>query len=68
MISEPNSQSDVSKDSFGKQLGSFGYVYWVANWIELVERFRDVIRTDDDATGFIRCIEDVLDEDERYAT
>jgi len=37
--STPNSQSDLSKDSFTKQFSSFGYIYWVANWIELVERF-----------------------------
>jgi len=34
-----NSQSDLSKDSFGKQFTSLGAIYWVANWIELVERF-----------------------------
>ncbi len=39
MSNTPNSQSDLSKDSFGKQFSSFGYIYWVANWIELVERF-----------------------------
>lgn len=39
MSSEPNSQSDVSEDSFAKQLTSFGYIYWVANLIELIERF-----------------------------
>lgn len=35
----PNSQSDLSNDSLVKQVSSFGYIYWVANWIELVERF-----------------------------
>ncbi|MBN1590137.1 MAG: MFS transporter [Pirellulales bacterium] len=39
MSSEPNNQSDVSKDSLGKQISSFGYIYWVANVIELIERF-----------------------------
>ncbi len=39
MSNTPNSQSDLSKDSFVKQFSSFGYIYWVANWIELVERF-----------------------------
>ncbi|GMV43996.1 MAG: hypothetical protein AMXMBFR64_57120 [Myxococcales bacterium] len=28
-----------SKESFWTQLKSFGSVYWIANWIELVERF-----------------------------
>ena len=39
MSNTPNSQSDLSQDSFAKQVSSFGYIYWVANWIELVERF-----------------------------
>jgi dipeptide/tripeptide permease len=34
-----NPQTEISKDSFGKQIGSFGYIYWVANLIELIERF-----------------------------
>lgn len=28
-----------SKESFGKQVASLGGVYWIANWMELVERF-----------------------------
>ncbi|MBN1910946.1 MAG: MFS transporter [Pirellulales bacterium] len=31
--------SDVSHDSFWTQLGSFSGVFWIANWIELVERY-----------------------------
>jgi len=31
--------SEVSREPLLRQLRSFGYVYWVANWIELVERF-----------------------------
>jgi len=34
-----NDHSDLSKESLGKQVSSFGYIFWVANWIELVERY-----------------------------
>lgn len=39
MTTDLTGPSDVSKDSFGKQLASFGYVFWMANVIELIERF-----------------------------
>lgn len=31
--------SELSKKPFLKQVASFGYIYWLANWMELVERF-----------------------------
>lgn len=33
------SEEAPSKVSFGEQLKSLGRVYWIANWMELVERF-----------------------------
>jgi dipeptide/tripeptide permease len=39
MSGMPDNSSDLSKGSLFAQLGSFGAVYWFANWIELVERF-----------------------------
>lgn len=33
------SGSELSKVPFFRQLKSFGHVYWLANWMELVERF-----------------------------
>lgn len=35
----PPSNDDTPVGSFGSQLRSFGGVYWIANWMELVERF-----------------------------
>ena len=32
-------ESDTKPDPFLKALGSFSGVYWIANWMELVERF-----------------------------
>jgi len=32
-------REDASADSFWVQLKSFGWIYWIANWMELVERF-----------------------------
>lgn len=39
MSDTKKAHSELSQDSFTKQFSSFGYVFWVANWIELVERF-----------------------------
>ncbi len=39
MAAPPADGSDLSRDPFWTQFRSFGYVYWVANWMELVERF-----------------------------
>ena len=39
MKQEPTSTSDLSAEPFFSQLSSFGYIYWLANWMELVERF-----------------------------
>ncbi len=39
MASEPGNRSDLSSDSLWTQFTSFGYVYWLTNWMELVERF-----------------------------
>lgn len=40
MASAPSpSESDLKPDPFLKALGSFSGVYWIANWMELVERF-----------------------------
>jgi POT family proton-dependent oligopeptide transporter len=33
------SDSDLSNASFMEQIRQFGLVYWIANWMELVERF-----------------------------
>ena len=43
-MSEPNEESGASEttknqESLFKQLGTFGRVFWIANWMELVERF-----------------------------
>ena len=38
-MSASDQQSDLSTEPFWKQLQSFGYIYWTANWMELVERF-----------------------------
>ena len=35
----PQNESELSTIPFSQQLRSFGYVYWIANWMELVERF-----------------------------
>jgi proton-dependent oligopeptide transporter, POT family len=35
----PRASSDLSRDPLLKQVASFRYIFWVANWIELVERF-----------------------------
>lgn len=35
----PVAASDESNEPFLTQLKSFGWVYWIANWMELVERF-----------------------------
>jgi proton-dependent oligopeptide transporter, POT family len=39
MSGTPDNGSDLSRDSLLAQLGSFGAVYWLANWMEMVERF-----------------------------
>ena len=39
MSTAPNSGSDLSSGSLFAQLESFGAVYWLANWMELIERF-----------------------------
>ena len=39
MDDAPAGESELSKEPFLKQLTSFGPVYWLANWMELVERF-----------------------------
>jgi dipeptide/tripeptide permease len=39
MAGSPPDGSDLSREPFWTQFRSFGYVYWIANWMELVERF-----------------------------
>ncbi len=39
MAGPPAGDSDLSKEPFWTQFRSFSYIYWVANWMELVERF-----------------------------
>ncbi len=39
MTTSPTDKSDVSHDPFWSQFKSFGLIYWIANWMELVERF-----------------------------
>ena len=39
MSSASTPESDLSTEGLFKQVGSFGYIYWVANLIELIERF-----------------------------
>ena len=39
MAAAPAPGSDLSHDPFWTQFRSFGYVYWLANWMELVERY-----------------------------
>ena len=34
-----NGVSELSEKTLGQQFRQFGYVYWLANWMELVERF-----------------------------
>ena len=35
----PQNESELSTIPFSQQLRSFGYIYWIANWMELIERF-----------------------------
>lgn len=39
MSTGPTTNSDQAKMPFRKQLASFGSIYWIANWMELIERF-----------------------------
>jgi len=39
MAGAPVQNTDLSKEPFLKQLKSFGLIYWLANWMELIERF-----------------------------
>ncbi|MGE0789527.1 MAG: MFS transporter [Sandaracinaceae bacterium] len=39
MAGPPSSGGDEPKAPFGEQVASLGSVYWIANWMELVERF-----------------------------
>lgn len=39
MSTQAESDNPASKPSFLKQFSSLGYVYWLANWMEMVERF-----------------------------
>lgn len=38
-MAAPQNESELSTIPFSQQLKSFGSVYWIANWMELVERF-----------------------------
>lgn len=38
-MAAPQNESELSTVPFSQQLRSFGYIYWIANWMELVERF-----------------------------
>lgn len=38
-MAAPQNESELSTIPFSQQLRSFGTVYWIANWMELVERF-----------------------------
>lgn len=38
-MAAPQNESELSTIPFSQQLRSFGSVYWIANWMELVERF-----------------------------
>jgi proton-dependent oligopeptide transporter, POT family len=38
-VAAPQNESELSTIPFSQQLKSFGSVYWIANWMELVERF-----------------------------
>jgi dipeptide/tripeptide permease len=38
-VAGPQNESELSTIPFSQQLRSFGLVYWIANWMELVERF-----------------------------
>src|SRR5687768_5624871 len=39
MSAPSNPESEVPKISFWQQLKAFDGVYWIANWMELIERF-----------------------------
>lgn len=38
-MAAPQESTELSADSFRKQFASLGRIYWIANWMELVERF-----------------------------
>ncbi|MBC8288999.1 MAG: MFS transporter [Planctomycetes bacterium] len=38
-MAAPQNESELSTIPFSQQLRSFGPIYWIANWMELVERF-----------------------------